>query len=693
MAQRKRTSKKRPARPPSARSPVGGFGIEDTAEGHALLGGLADDVAEAEARYRAGIAAGERDLGPAWIERHAGRLARKPEARGYLLCRRGLAECLVATGRHTEALAECEALARLDAADMIAARFMHLDILMTLRRFDAARGLVTRHADEPYSGWDYFRALVEFADGGDSAESRRLLAEAIEANPHVPRLMLSGEQVDLDLTLVTIGEEDEAALIVRDSRAMWLDVPGAVSWLRGRVDAGHDKPARASRAPQPAALDALASLPQDDTEEWQMHLTRERSEGWSLHVVSGHDGRMIAVEVSPTKPRAEDLWSTLSTAMRFPHQGEPRRPATIAMRPGVFPAAWAKRFQRIGIRQEFRDTLAELDRAVADADERIAAAGRARAEEAAETFDPAAVAAELAGLPREPGEIWEADVRRAPAWVTGEGEPYRPWLALVASRTHDHVLVPDIATARPDDGHLVRLVLRAIREAGIRPERLEVADAAVAARLAATLEPADIPVAPAVDGLPVIEKMAESLAAAIAGPDTLRPLSRVPGMTDALQRGLYTAAAEFYRSRPWRKLPSDTSLDVNGPDGRLVHVVVMGQSGVQQGLAIYEDRKTLAAALRGDEKAAARSTSLAVMFGEAFEISARDHDAIEQQGFDIAGPEAWPLVIRIEPGFATRPPLAWEVELITACLRDVVSRVAAGRLTPETPSSPRRRGG
>jgi len=105
---------------------------------------------------------------------------------------------------------------------------------------------------------------------------------------------------------------------------------------------------------------------------------------------------------------------------------------------------------------------------------------------------------------------------------------------------------------------------------------------------------------------------------------------------------------------------------------------VMGQAGVQQGLAIYEDRDALAAALRGDERAAARGTSLAVMYGEAFEISARDHDVIERAGFDIAGPEAWPLVIRMEPGFATRPPLVWETELITACLRDVVTRVAAG---------------
>ena len=675
MAKRSKKSRAPLAGRSVAGSPAGAFGMEDTAEAHALFGDLADDVAHAEASYRAGVASGERDLGVAWIRRHAGRLGRKPEAQGYLLCKRGLVQCLVATGRLTEALALCEDLARLDAADTTTARFVHLDILMTLRRFDAARAICAARADEPYSGWDYARALIEFADAGDGEESRRLLATAIDANPHVPRLMLSGEQIDRDLTLVTIGAEDEAALYVRDSRGVWLDVPGAISWLRAVTGTAVDPTAKPARAPRGAMLDALAVLPQDEAEEWQMHLGRDPGAGWSFHVVSALDGRMITVDASARKPRAEELWGTLSTAMRFPREGEPRRPARVAMRPGAFPTAWAKRFQRIGIRQEFRDTLTELDRALADVDERIAAAERARAEEEDDTFDPAAVAAALAALPQEPGEIWEADLRHAPAWVTGEGEPYRPWIALVASRTHDHVLVPDITTTRPDDGHLVRLVLRTMREAGIRPEQLEVADADVAAGLAAALAPAGIPVSLAA-ALPVIEKMAESLATAMDGPDTLRPLAGVPGMTDALQRGLYAAAAEFYRARPWRKLPSDMPLDIHRPDGRLVHAVVMGQSGVQQGLAIYEDATTLAAALRGDEKAAAKSTSLAVMFGEAFEISARDHDAINRHGFDIAGPEAWPLVIRIEPGFATRPPLVWEVELITACLQEVVTRVS-----------------
>ncbi|MFM9058782.1 MAG: hypothetical protein ACKOSQ_06650 [Planctomycetaceae bacterium] len=353
----------------------------DCASAHALLGDIADSPAAAEECFRAGLAAGERALGADVIERYAGELGRIPEARGWLMCRRGLVQCLGTMGRHDEAIAECEMLARLDAADTIAARFMHLDLLVTQGHFAAARRICADTRDEPFSGWSYARALVEFAAEGDTPAARRLLATAVEANPHVPRLMLSGDEVEPADVLVEVGGRDEAAMYVRDSRATWLDVPGSPAWLRSATDTARDRPDRARRAPG------------------------------------------------------------------------------------------------------------------------------------------------------------------------------------------------------PDDGHLVRLVLMAI--------------------------------------------------------------------------------------------------DVRSPDGRLVHVVVIGQSGVQQGLAIYEDRAALDAALSGDETAAESVTSLAVMFGEAFEIHAIDHDRIESRGFEVAGPEAWPLVIRVEPGMVTRPPLVWETELVTACLRDVPAFVAA----------------
>ena len=95
----------------------------DCALAHVLLAELSDDADAAEEQYRQGIAAGERALGEAAIERHMGELGRVVEAAGYLRARRGLAECLTILGRPEEAIVECETLASLDAEDRIVARF------------------------------------------------------------------------------------------------------------------------------------------------------------------------------------------------------------------------------------------------------------------------------------------------------------------------------------------------------------------------------------------------------------------------------------------------------------------------------------------------------------------------------------------------------------------------------------------
>jgi len=46
-------------------------------------------------------------------------------------------------------------------------------------------------------------------------------------------------------------------------------------------------------------------------------------------------------------------------------------------------------------------------------------------------------------------------------------------------------------------------------------------------------------------------------------------------------------------------------------------------------------------------------------------------DAAEQFGWPVAAPEAYPCAMRVNPGPAVRPPLAWELELLEGCLRTI----------------------
>jgi hypothetical protein len=153
-------------------------------------------------------------------------------------------------------------------------------------------------------------------------------------------------------------------------------------------------------------------------------------------------------------------------------------------------------------------------------------------------------------------------------------------------------------------------------------------------------------------------------------------LSESPGVTPAQLGSFFAAAADFYRRRPWRQIPGDTVIRVacekfdSGP----WYAVVMGQSGMQLGLALYEDLDVLRAILSGefsDEQTARMSSAFSITYGEAFEVAPEDLDAAEEHGWSVAGPEAYPCVLRVNPGLAVRTPLKWELELLEACLRAI----------------------
>ena len=66
------------------------------------------------------------------------------------------------------------------------------------------------------------------------------------------------------------------------------------------------------------------------------------------------------------------------------------------------------------------------------------------------------------------------------------------------------------------------------------------------------------------------------------------------------------------------------------------------------------------------------------MYGEAFDIPERDLYCLEQHGWPVAAPEAYPTIIRLNPGMAVRPPLVWEMQLAEACLRSLPQYAAKG---------------
>jgi hypothetical protein len=161
-------------------------------------------------------------------------------------------------------------------------------------------------------------------------------------------------------------------------------------------------------------------------------------------------------------------------------------------------------------------------------------------------------------------------------------------------------------------------------------------------------------------------------------------LLEMPGIKPEHVAGLYGAAAGFYQRAPWRKVGRETAIMVECDkfESSPWYAVVMGQSGLEFGVSLYENLNILKKIWSGritDEEHARETVALTLLFGDESEISVHDLEAVQKNHWDVAGPQAYPLIFRKERGMTIRPPLAWELELMEACLRAIPAFISRHR--------------
>jgi tetratricopeptide (TPR) repeat protein len=295
-------------------------------------------------------------------------------------------------------------------------------------------------------------------------------------------------------------------------------------------------------------------------------------------------------------------------------------------------------------------------------------------------------------LPREE-DTWQADVRTMPQYVGVGGEFVRPWVILVSSPSSDLVLAREVVVEAPSAALLWDTLVQAMQYpvAGEphRPTEVQV----LADERWSSLEPhlAAIGVTLTVcEELDHLDFLFEDMIDRVCG-KPLPGLLDMPGITPEKVASFYESAAEFFRQAPWKKVGYEEAIRVacdrfqSGP----WYVVVMGQSGLTTGLALYEELETLKWMWAGggdNEDNARESVGTSVIFGEQWSIPIADLDAAKQHGWPVARADAWPTIMHKERGLSVRQPLAWELELLEGCLRaipDFVTRRGQDDPTPE----------
>ena len=290
----------------------------------------------------------------------------------------------------------------------------------------------------------------------------------------------------------------------------------------------------------------------------------------------------------------------------------------------------------------------------------------------------------LKQLPLRDGVLWQAEARRMPVWVNDGGDLRRPWVVLVASPSDSLILSQALLDDAPTPALLWDILSAAMLSPSVGDPHLP---AEVAVRpdglwdgMTSHLDEIGVALVHD-DSLELIDHLMDDLVENVFGRQGGPALLDMPMVTPELVAGFYRASASYYRAAPWQRVTGDETIRVScdrfesGP----WYAVIIGQMGMTLGLALYEDLKALIRMRDGDdsdEQNARETVALSVTFGDETETPVLDLDAAETHGWDVAGPDAHPAPMRKERGLVMRPPLAWELQLLEACLTALPDFVA-----------------
>lgn len=286
---------------------------------------------------------------------------------------------------------------------------------------------------------------------------------------------------------------------------------------------------------------------------------------------------------------------------------------------------------------------------------------------------------ELRQAPLAPDEVWQVDARRMSEHLEHDNRIIRPWLLLVTDATNDLVLNHAMQVDEPDidtvwaclGGAMVRPAVGLPRRPGTVEVTLSAGLDVLKSRLAASGVRCVVR-----DDLEHIDQVLSAFSKVAAQEQQRSALVDVPGVTPEQLESFYQATAGFFRRAPWLHVPGDTVIEMICPQrsSRPFYAVVMGQCGIELGLALYDDLRLLRSLMDGslDERAAIeRMTSIGMTYEEAMHIAPRDLEAIERRGWPIAGPEAYPQILRLDKGQLIDTIEAEELERLEIALRAI----------------------
>jgi hypothetical protein len=271
-----------------------------------------------------------------------------------------------------------------------------------------------------------------------------------------------------------------------------------------------------------------------------------------------------------------------------------------------------------------------------------------------------------------------------PAYVTGEGEPFRPDILLWVEDGRDLVPVgallgkPGELLAKACD-NLHETIKNPMAGPPRAPKRLRVPSAELADLLRVAHPSIEIVCGPTPELEGIVDAMDQAMGREIEPDQTYL----IPGVSPEAVASHFRAAAALYRSRPWKIVPPDQVMSVT-VESHGVHQAVLsviGQLGESLGfllfhsIADFDAYVEAAEAIERGEKPTLPSY-LVLNYLKRAELEPRAREEVSSHGWELVSSRAYPWTVCMDKDSIARPLPAKELALMEGIAAALAKLVA-----------------
>jgi len=265
-------------------------------------------------------------------------------------------------------------------------------------------------------------------------------------------------------------------------------------------------------------------------------------------------------------------------------------------------------------------------------------------------------------------ETWYLAVRELHIWITPpDEEPSQPYVALVMNLDQGLILSLETYPSPPTPDQVIETLFEAMRsrppessQRPHRPKQIHFEDEILIEAMASALEEIDVSAALLPEEEMVDEILAEMTEHLMGGSADIPGLLSQKDVSPEQIADLFDAAAQYYRTAPWVHLTNMQPLAIRvEPETNPRYVIVMGNGGVEYGLALYkqwDDYMLQFELVDNLLEMLPPEGAHSLLFGDITEVPFDDLDPIDEYGWEVFDEEGYPVpIVFTRDGEAKRP--------------------------------------